>query len=159
MPTSAAALPLVRSGRVRALGVTSSARWPALPDVPTISELGGALADYEVTGWFGLLATALNLFPVGQLDGGHISYAVFGRRSSTVTLVTVGAACVLSYFSSSWIVWTVLTVVLLLRFGRHHPPVFDEDAPLDRGRLILAGVALLIFVGCFTPASSHTVCT
>jgi membrane-associated protease RseP (regulator of RpoE activity) len=102
--------------------------------------------------WFGLLATTLNLFPIGQLDGGHISYAVFGPRSSTITLLTVGVACVLSYFWPSWIVWTVLTLFLLFRFGRHHPPVFDEDQPLDRGRLALAAVALVIFVVCFTPA-------
>lgn len=102
--------------------------------------------------WFGLLATTLNLFPIGQLDGGHIAYAVFGRHASTVTLVTVGIACVLSYFSPSWLVWTGLTMLLLLRFGRHHPPVLDEDQPLDPGRLVLAGLALVIFVTCFTPA-------
>src|SRR5207247_842496 len=76
--------------------------------------------------WFGLLATALNLFPIGQLDGGHISYAVLGRRSSHVTLVMVGVAIMLSYFTTSWRAWTLLTIVMLLAFGRHHPRVFDE---------------------------------
>jgi membrane-associated protease RseP (regulator of RpoE activity) len=102
--------------------------------------------------WFGLLATALNLFPVGQLDGGHISYAVLGRRSSTVTLAALATAIGLTFVSSSWVVWTVLMAVMLWRFGRHHPPTFDEAQPLDRNRVYLAIVALVIFIVCFTPA-------
>jgi membrane-associated protease RseP (regulator of RpoE activity) len=102
--------------------------------------------------WFGLLATALNLFPIGQLDGGHISYAVFGRKSSWVTLGMVVVAIVLTYFSSSWIVWTTLMIVMLVIFGRHHPRTYDEDEPLDRTRMILAVVALVMFIVCFTPA-------
>jgi membrane-associated protease RseP (regulator of RpoE activity) len=103
--------------------------------------------------WFGLLATALNLFPIGQLDGGHISYAVLGPRSTYVTFATIGVAVALSaFFSSSWIVWTGLTIVMLVMFGPRHPRVYDEDIPLDRSRLILAGFALLMFVLCFTPS-------
>jgi membrane-associated protease RseP (regulator of RpoE activity) len=102
--------------------------------------------------WFGLLATALNLFPIGQLDGGHISYAVLGRKSSHVTLVMIGVALVLTYFSSSWLVWTGLMLAMLAMFGRHHPRTYDEDVPLDRTRTILAFVALVMFIICFTPA-------
>jgi len=102
--------------------------------------------------WFGLLATALNLFPIGQLDGGHISYAVLGRKSSNVTLVMIGVAVVLTYYSSSWLVWTILMILMLVVVGRHHPPVFDEPVPLDRTRIVLAVVALAMFVVCFTPA-------
>ena len=102
--------------------------------------------------WFGLLATALNLFPIGQLDGGHISYAVLGRKSSHVTLVMIFSAVVLTYFSPSWMVWTMLMVGMLLIFGRHHPRTFDENDPLDRQRIILALVALAMLVLCFTPA-------
>ena len=101
--------------------------------------------------WFGLLATALNLFPIGQLDGGHISYAVLGRKSTVVTLSTVGCLVGLSFLSSSWIVWTVLTVVMLLAFGPRHPRTFDEDVPLDRARVWLAIFAAVMFVLCFTP--------
>ena len=107
--------------------------------------------------WFGLLATALNLFPIGQLDGGHISYAALGRKSSHVTLATLALAIVLTFFSSSWIVWTVLMIVMLLKFGRHHPPTFDEDEPLDRRRMILALAALAMFIVCFTPAPMEVV--
>jgi len=102
--------------------------------------------------WFGLLATALNLFPIGQLDGGHISYAVFGRRSTSVTLATLVVLIGLTFVSSSWLVWTVLTGVMLLVFGPRHPRTLDEDVPLDRGRLWLALFALLMFILCFTPA-------
>ena len=102
--------------------------------------------------WFGLLATALNLFPIGQLDGGHIAYAVLGRKSTLVTLATVVCLIGLTFVSSSWLVWTVLTVVMLVAFGPRHPPTMDEDIPLDRTRLWLAAAALLMFIICFTPA-------
>ena len=102
--------------------------------------------------WFGLLATALNLFPIGQLDGGHISYAVLGRRSSHLTLAMVGVAIGLTWFSLSWIVWTTLLLVGLSIYGRHHPPTFDEDQPLDQARLALAVLALVMLIVCFTPA-------
>jgi membrane-associated protease RseP (regulator of RpoE activity) len=102
--------------------------------------------------WFGLLATALNLFPIGQLDGGHISYAVLGRKSTFVTLATVACLVGLSFLSSSWIVWTVLTVAMLLAFGPRHPRTFDEEVPLDRTRIALAAFAAAMFLLCFTPA-------
>jgi membrane-associated protease RseP (regulator of RpoE activity) len=101
--------------------------------------------------WFGLLATALNLFPIGQLDGGHISYAVLGRKSTLVTLGTVVGLIGLTFISSSWLVWTVLTVVMLLAFGPRHPRTIDEDVPLDPARRWLAFAALVMFVVCFTP--------
>ncbi len=102
--------------------------------------------------WFGLLATALNLFPIGQLDGGHVSYAVLGRRSLLVTVATVLILVALSTVSSSWIAWTVLTVATLAIFGPRHPRTPDEDMPLDTARLWLAAFAVLMFVACFTPA-------
>ena len=102
--------------------------------------------------WFGMLATCLNLFPIGQLDGGHISYAVFGRASTWITLGTVAVLLGLSFVSSSWIVWSVMTIAMLFALGPHHPRVFDEAVPLDRTRLWLAALALVIFIVCFTPA-------
>ena len=101
--------------------------------------------------WFGLLATALNLFPIAQLDGGHISYAVLGRRSTTVTLVMIGVAIFLSFRSSSWIVWTLLLVVMIGLLGPHHPPTLDDEQPIDRGRIVMAAVAMMILALCFTP--------
>jgi membrane-associated protease RseP (regulator of RpoE activity) len=96
--------------------------------------------------WFGLLATALNLFPIGQLDGGHISYAVLGRKSSIVTLVGIGAGITLSYFARSWIVWTLLMILMIFLVGFRHPPVMDEERPLDRTRIVLACFAVAMFV-------------
>jgi membrane-associated protease RseP (regulator of RpoE activity) len=103
--------------------------------------------------WFGMLATALNLFPIGQLDGGHVSYSVLGPRWSTyLTVATLGVAVGLSFFAASWIVWTGMIGVMLLVFGPRHPRVFDEDVPLDHTRLYLAAFAVIMFVLCFTPA-------
>ena len=121
--------------------------WGPTPEGHSLS-----LHPMAFAAWFGLLATALNLFPVAQLDGGHISYAVLGPRSSHVTLAMVGAIAVLSYFAMSWRVWTVMLILMLFAFGRHHPPTFDEDIPLDRGRLWLALFAVVMFAVCFTPA-------
>lgn len=102
--------------------------------------------------WFGLLATALNLFPVAQLDGGHISYAVLGARSTVVTLVMVGVAIFLATMSSSWIVWTVLLIVMIATLGPRHPPTLYDDEPIGTGRILLAVVAMGILIVCFTPA-------
>ena len=101
--------------------------------------------------WFGMLATSLNLFPIEQLDGGHISYAVLGRKSSHVTLAMIGCAVVLTWFSLSWLVWTTMLVVMLFVFGRHHPRTFDEDVPLDTTRKWLALFGVVMFILCFTP--------
>jgi membrane-associated protease RseP (regulator of RpoE activity) len=109
------------------------------------------LHPMAMAAWFGLLVTAMNLMPVGQLDGGHIAYAVFGRLSSHITLGALVVILGLAAFSYSWIVWAVLLLVMLRVFGRHHPPTWDEDVPIGRGRVIVAAVTLLIFVACFTP--------
>jgi membrane-associated protease RseP (regulator of RpoE activity) len=121
--------------------------WGQLPDGYILN-----LHPVAVGAWFGLLATALNLFPIGQLDGGHISYAVFGRRSSHVTLAMIGFGFVLVLFSVSWAVWLMLTITMLMLFGRHHPRTFDESVPLDAPRKWLALFAVVMFALCFTPA-------
>jgi len=102
--------------------------------------------------WFGLLATALNLFPIAQLDGGHISYAVLGRRSTFVTFGALACAAALTAVSYSWLVWVVMIVVMLFLAGPRHPPVMDELVPLDRTRMGLAVFAVVMFALCFTPA-------
>ncbi len=121
--------------------------WGPMPDGYTL-----LLHPVGFAAWFGLLATALNLFPIGQLDGGHISYAVLGRRSTYVTVGMIGVTLGLSYLSASWIVWTVLMIGMLFTFGPRHPRTVDEDIPLDRTRLVLAAFAVAMFVLCFTPA-------
>jgi membrane-associated protease RseP (regulator of RpoE activity) len=100
--------------------------------------------------WAGLLVTALNLLPAGQLDGGHIMYSLVSKRHRQVTFSVALALLPLSYYFKwkGWIVWSVL----LLALGFHHPPVVDPWRPLDRRRLIWAAVAVLIFLLCFIPA-------
>src|SRR5262249_20607704 len=102
--------------------------------------------------WFGLLATAVKLFSIGQLCGGDISYDGLGRRSTYVTSATVAIAMGLAWFANSWIVWTALTVMMLVLFGPHHPRVIDEHEPLDRPRMALAAFAAVMLAVCFTPA-------
>jgi membrane-associated protease RseP (regulator of RpoE activity) len=121
--------------------------WGDLPDGMSINMHPMAFAS-----WFGLLATALNLFPMGQLDGGHVTYALFGRRSSLVTIGTVLAAIGLSFVSVSWWIWTGLMVLMLVVMGPHHPATLDDETPLDRPRVLLAGFGLVMLILCFTPA-------
>jgi membrane-associated protease RseP (regulator of RpoE activity) len=121
--------------------------WGTIPDGMSLN-----LHPMGFAAWFGLLATALNLFPIAQLDGGHISYAVFGRRSTYITFGALGVAMVLTTLSLSWAVWTVMIVAMLFIAGPRHPRVLDEAVPLNRGRLWLALFAALMFALCFTPA-------
>ena len=151
--SSVVKLPTSFRGEVFELGeplLFKAAEWLTFGSIPDGYSVN--MHPMAFAAWFGMLATALNLFPIGQLDGGHISYAVLGRRSTVVTMVMVPCLIGLSFVSTSWIVWTVLTVGMLLLFGPRHPRVVDEEIPLDRSRLWLAAFALLMFVLCFTPA-------
>ena len=127
-----------------------AARWLTFGSVPE----GFTVNIHPVlfAAWFGLLATALNLFPIGQLDGGHISYAVLGPKSTAVTIVMIGCLVALTFWSLSWAVWAGLMVLMLLTFGPRHPRTPDEDEPLDNARKSLAIFAVVMFVLCFTPA-------
>lgn len=101
--------------------------------------------------WFGMLATALNLLPFGQLDGGHITYATLGRYSTPISVATVGIAVAMTFVSASWIFMTVMMVVMLLVLGARHPRVIYEHEPLGAVRIWLAVFALVILAVCFTP--------
>jgi membrane-associated protease RseP (regulator of RpoE activity) len=121
--------------------------WGSLPDGVEIN-----MHPMVFAAWFGMLATALNLFPAGQLDGGHVAYAVLGRRSTQLTLATVIAAVGLTVYSTGWLVWTILLLLMIVFIGPEHPPTLDDHVPLDRTRLILAIVGLVMLILCFTPA-------
>jgi membrane-associated protease RseP (regulator of RpoE activity) len=98
-------------------------------------------------GWAGLLVTALNLLPVGQLDGGHVAYALFRRRSRWVSALFYGlliAVCLFLYFG-----WFLMALILL--FIRKHPPTLDDELPLDPKRKALGALILVIFLLSFTP--------
>jgi membrane-associated protease RseP (regulator of RpoE activity) len=98
--------------------------------------------------WVGLLATALNLLPAGQLDGGHIVYALAPAYHRSVSLVVVLLLLPLAYLWPGWLLWAAL----LLLIGFRHPPLLDPYSSLDRVRLIWAWIGLAIFLLCFTPA-------
>ncbi len=105
--------------------------------------------------WLGLLMTSLNLLPIGQLDGGHVIYAIFGRVGhcliARAVYLGVVALAVYSYFSGGWLGWFVWVILLtiMMRFG--HPPVVDEEEPLGFTRILVAIIGLLVFVLCFMP--------
>ena len=120
--------------------------WGAVPDGYSIN-----MHPMVFAAWFGLFATALNLMPFGQLDGGHISYAALGRRSTIVSLLTIAVAVGLTLNSSSWTVVTVMMILMLFAFGARHPSVIDETIELDPQRRAVALLSAVVFVLCFTP--------
>ena len=107
------------------------------------------VSPLALVGWFGFLVTAINLLPVSQLDGGHILYAVFGRKHHLVSLLVVAVMVSLAVTTQywGWLVWALLVTLLGLR----HPPLADEAMALGRGCRLMAVVAFLVFIGCFIP--------
>ncbi len=102
-------------------------------------------------GWFGLLVTALNLLPIGQLDGGHITYALLGKKQKYFAMVTFAMILFMGLILDirSWLVWALL-IILVIRIK--HPAVAEENVPLDSRRQLIGILALIIFVLCFIPA-------
>jgi membrane-associated protease RseP (regulator of RpoE activity) len=106
--------------------------------------------------WAGLLVTMINLIPVGQLDGGHVSYALLGRRAWTLGYVLIGAMFVWGGFlllrgnqaGGFWLLWGVLNLLL----NRKHPPPLDDVTPLRRGRVLVGMLMLVIFILTFMPS-------
>ena len=97
--------------------------------------------------WFGLLVTALNLLPFGQLDGGHITYAMFGRFQRRWSWVLLIGLAVMGSLWIGWWLWLAVAVFM----GVRHPWIPDEAASLDRRRTILGWVCIAVFLLCFTP--------
>lgn len=115
-------------------------------DVPTNYEI--VLHPIAYAGWVGLFVTALNLLPVGQLDGGHIAYALFGRRSRAIFLITIAVmAFITIFYNPGWL----LLVILFIIFGFRHPSPMDDQTPLDGKRKFLGGLAFFAFILSFTP--------
>ncbi|MDA0748406.1 MAG: site-2 protease family protein, partial [bacterium] len=118
-------------------------------------------------GWLGLFVTVLNLLPMGQFDGGHIVYAIFGRKHRLISHSTLLLLALFWAFGPSygwldaaypfqawwdsrwpgWLVWIFMALIL----GRQHPPPSDPYTELDRPRMIVGCLSLVIFVLCFIP--------
>jgi membrane-associated protease RseP (regulator of RpoE activity) len=118
---------------------------------------------YLVAGWFGLLVTAMNMIPVGQLDGGHISYTMFGNKThykisaiSSIALLVMGFGGLLDSFLElnigiGWSGWLFWAFILYFIIKLKHPPVADT-LPLDKKRIYLGYVGFIIFILSFSPA-------
>ena len=128
--------------------------------VPPMSEIYHY--PYLCVGWFGLFVTAMNLIPVGQLDGGHIIFSMFGEKIheavasiSMIILLFLGAAGILDYFmhlniTFGWSGWVFWAIILYFFIKIKHPPV-PQFEKLGTGRMILGFVAILIFILSFSP--------
>ncbi len=100
-------------------------------------------------GWVGMFVTALNLFPVGQLDGGHVLYALFGQRvAGRGAIVFLGIMALLSFFHPAW---AFLVVLLLVFKVWKHPPTIEDSISLTRGRYILGWIVLALLPLLFVP--------
>lgn len=151
-----------------AVGIALSKVVPALPRENSIlfgeplllKALGGALIHnagpgqdiilhpVAFAGWVGLLVTAMNLFPVGQLDGGHVAYAILGSKSRLAAKAFLGVFVVLGIFYwAGWLIWAL--VILLM--GLKHPPTWDESAPIGMKRGIVGVLMAVIFILSFIP--------
>lgn len=121
------------------------------------------LSPVAFAGWVGLFITAFNLFPVGQLDGGHVVYALFGQahryiaRTFYAILLVMGIYGILSMvwnlppeWPQGWPGWLVLALLLTI-LGRDHPPPYFGHIPLNRSRRVIGYLSLLVFILCFTP--------
>ncbi len=99
-------------------------------------------------GWIGLLVTALNLIPIGQLDGGHIGYAIWGRLHRPIGYILTACLFALGFLAANWFIWAML-VFLLARFP--HPPMVDAHQSLDRKSTAFAFSALVMLIVSFVP--------
>ena len=98
-------------------------------------------------GWVGLLVTSLNLLPIGQLDGGHIVYALFGEKHQWISKAALPVLVFMGItFWPGWIVWAVLLIII----GYKHPPVVYPEIELDRKRKIIGWLCFIIFILTFT---------
>ncbi len=92
--------------------------------------------------WFGLLATCLNLFPIGQLDGGHMAYAILGKKARYVGMTVWGGLVLLTLHNNVWFLWTLLTLIFRFR----HPPTLYDAEPIDRKRIFWGITGIIMFL-------------
>jgi membrane-associated protease RseP (regulator of RpoE activity) len=114
--------------------------------------------------WFGLFITSLNLLPVGQLDGGHTVYGIFGRAARYINLATLGVMGVLAlagipYLQTLWPVlekigflgWWLWLALIIFLIGPYHPPALDDVTQLDGRRRLIGYLVIILFILTFVP--------
>ncbi len=129
-------------GEPLAFTIVSNLLHPALAEGKDL-----VLHPTGMAAWIGLLVTALNMLPFAQLDGGHITYAMFGRWHRRAVWPLLAVLVGLGFFWIGWWIWAVIAAVL----GVRHPRMWDEDRPLDRRRWVLGLLALAVFALSFAP--------
>ncbi len=105
------------------------------------------LSPMAFAGWVGLFVTMLNLIPAGQLDGGHIAYALFGGKARWISKLVILTMIPLGFIWPGWFIWAFLLAV----FIPSHPPTLDDNYPLDKKRRIIGYISLIVFLLTFTP--------
>jgi len=101
-------------------------------------------------GWVGLFVTGLNLLPVGQLDGGHLTYTLFGNRAKQLYWPILIGMVILGIVTNNLLQWGIWIALLLLMRNQHAEPL-DDVTPLDPQRRALGLFCLLLFVLVFVP--------
>lgn len=147
-------VPAPTDGIVYALGEPLAFQWATrliagpIPDGYTIN-----MHPMLFAGWWGLLATALNLLPFGQLDGGHIAYAALGDRASrTISRVTALIPVAMLILSVSWLLPAIMMLVMWRLIGVAHPVPLNPHTRLSPGRRVTAAAALAMLIVSFTPS-------
>jgi len=116
--------------------------------VPFFStELTIWLHPVAFAGWLGMFFTALNLLPLGQLDGGHVVYSMFGARHTLIARLFFVVLLVMGFYWSGWWVWAVLVLLM----GLKHPPVLDESVPLLKIHRVIGWVSIAVLLLTFIP--------
>jgi membrane-associated protease RseP (regulator of RpoE activity) len=119
------------------------------PDVPADGRLIVLSNPLLFAGWVGMLVTGLNMLAMGQLDGGHVAYALMGKRSYWLARAMVLASVAFIVVTRQY-TWSAM-LGLIVFLGIHHPPTANDNVELGRGRTVLGWLSLSIPLFCFPP--------
>jgi len=142
---------------IGAMGLGSSLAFNALSyliigPLPDAYDL--LLHPVAFAGWIGMFVTAMNLLPIGQLDGGHIVYALLGKRHRQFSILMVAVLVLLGVFTwPGWFIWAALITII----GMYHPPVMDQSVPMDTRRRLTTAAAIIVFVLTFIPTPFYII--
>ncbi len=135
---------------------------PSRQFVPPMSEMYHY--PFLCSGWFGLFITSMNMIPVGQLDGGHISYSMFGNRHHIVSNVSIALLLILGGMGLlpiygintpfGWAGWLIWALILLFLIKPSHPKI-DDESELDPARKIIGWISFIILILSFTPSGMY----